>query len=372
MSAFTPQYLVFPAFPYRECDYTKGGAITDLPLTPTGQDDVYAMLLTSDQLRPNARHFGALRREHEGSVRAALHALLSVATSQRSNRAIAHPGYESCARAQLIVRTFVPDPLNRPERFALLLQLVVGAQWAVHNPSEPNVSRSEPPPPARASLAAGGDEKGAAAAADGDDGGDGEGNNLWSTLVAAHAAGGSEEDAMATRLSHAMSKARNTVVSIFDLSAWVRDIFNPERLHRFHSCANLGHLLPDKLIESSRRSQAAQQRRQGAAVPQERAGPWDLLHHVSRVKETDYLRGLLSQLVLWPSSVLHGELSCDSAQAKLDEDQCTALRLACLPEFGFSDYGQLTELRAALSLPNALATLRKWLTPDELTHYPHW
>lgn len=345
-----PAELIFPAFPFSERSYTNGGPIPDLPLA-AGLDNVWSVLLTSDELMPDAQHFGALRRECLAAKCSALHALLSVAQSQRANRAEAFPGWEGRARAQMIVRSFVPDPHNNPRRFAVLLSVVVGAKWVVHNPSEPNLSRCEGPPPRRA-LPDG--EAKAPEEAEAEDGG-----SIWAALVAAQEPASS--DPMGKLSSVLKPRIHNTVVAITDIASWVRDIYNHDRLHRFVSCTNIHQLLPESFVEPHQRRRA---QGKGRMEPEAKLRPWDLVHHVSRVGEVEYLRGVLGELALWPSEVLAGEQSTDAAQAFLSEDHCAILRSVCTSRFGFSDVSALTEMRVALSLPNALYKLSLWLGGD--------
>lgn len=345
-----PSVLVFPAFPFSERSYTNGGPIPDLPLA-AGLDTVWSVLLTSDELMPDAQHFGALRREHLSAKCSALHALLSVAQSQRSNRAEAYPGWEGRARAQMIVRSFVPDPQNNPRRFAVLLTVVVGAKQVVHSPAEPNLSRCEAQQVKTRPLPEG-DAKGPE---EGEDGG-----SIWASLAEAQ----EPSDPLGKLTSVLKTRVHNTVVAITDIASWVRDIYNHDRLHRFVTCTNINQLLPDSFLEShQRRKQAG---RKSHEPSEAKLRPWDLVHHVSRVGEVEYLRGVLGELALWPSEVLAGEQSTDAAQAYIGEDHCAILRSVCTSRFGFSDLGTLTEMRVALSLPNALYKLALWLGGDAM------
>lgn len=345
-----PAELIFPAFPFSERSYTNGGPIPDLPLT-AGLDNVWALLITSDELMPDAQHFGALRRECLVAKCSALHALLSVAQSQRANRAEPFPGWEGRARAQMIVRSFVPDPQNNPRRFAVLLSVVVGAKWAVHNPAEPNLSRCDAPPAKRVLPES--DAK-APPAADAEDDG-----SMWDTLVAVQEP--SVSDPMGRLTSMLKTRVPSTVVAITDIASWVRDIYNPDRLHRFALCTNINQLLPESYVEAHQRRRT---NHKGRMEPEAKLRPWDLVHHVTRVGEVEYLRGVMAELALWPSEVLAGEQSTDAAQALIGEDHCRILRSACTARFGFTDVGTLTEMRVALSLPNALHKLSVWLGGD--------
>ena len=339
--------VVFPAFPFCEQSFTHGGPIPLLPLTPVGQDDVYAVLVTSDDLKPHARHFGSLRREREG-LRSSLHLLLSILVSHRSNRADPYPEYQFRARSQLVVRVFVPDPAF-PEVFAILLQVVVGAKPLRAHPSEPNVVLTEAPPQAPSRGGRGAAAAAAAAVVDEDDDSGG-----WGAAPAAAAEGKHDDGAEGENGGgKARGGRKRTLLAIYNPAHHVASLYDSALRDKLYFCVNASALLPARewFVRSA-----------DTMVPTNR-GPWDLREHVLHTSESRYLRDVLSELALWPAAALSGggELTVESLQQPLTDAQRERLRLYEPEGFGFTADVALNECRAALSLPNALVKLETWL-----------
>jgi len=331
--------VVFAAFPFQQEEYTHGGTIRCLPLAASGLDNVYSMLITSDDLQPKPRYFGSIRRERQ-SLLAPLHLFLSTAISHQGNTADPEPGYEHRAPAQLIYRTYMPDPED-PSTFAILLQCVVGARAVLLHPSEPNVSKMDAP------------QRSNGADGIGEENGEHDDAHGFEALLAEEGRREASGPQDAKKPSTAARKA--SIIAVYDMAWYAGALFDDVRRRRLELALNSDQLLPMRRASE---------------------GPWDLLTLVDRMDEAMYLRSVMQELRVLSRN--NTEWTARAVREPLDNDSIEIMqRHTVANAFDFQDWTRVNRLRATLSLPNSLRLLRDWLESkrtarSDLSQHESW
>lgn len=349
--------------PPGDTSYQGGTVIQRLPYAETNLDRVYAVLLTSDQLQAHPHSMGAINAEHVW-MRSVLHALFSVAISHRDNLAAPLPGYARLPRAHLVSRAFVPDP-NHPDDFAILLQVVIGAQNVPNFTRDPNVSSRTALAPPGASVGNGSKpvrargSRPAVAAVDAIRGAFemafGGAPNVAEEEDEEGGAMDEEGGGAPPQRGFASQPMRNLVVAIEDLPSYLSLRLRESARRRFSECANAARLFP-VFIKGDDTSRAPST-----------AGSWDLMKQPEAVGYSQYMHDLLQPLLAAGyESLVHerSSLSTESALEPLVESTRGALEEGARDEDGLwfspENWIRMTAVRWAFSLPTALRALRRW------------
>ncbi len=358
-------FVTYPFLAQGDVSFQDGTPISYLPQPEQTLDTVYATLITSEQLHPQARCIGSIRPECD-SVRVALHMLLSIAMSHRNNLLFPIQGFEHIARAYIVMRTYVPNP-HRPDVFAVLVQVVVGARNAVVVDHDPNVSSMLPTLNVReeGSDTNAPEESDSHAAGPSDDDPFSITNALLLSAVRSGATGGGGAGRKKPKPSR--QDASTKLLSVVDVPSFLRVRLTAGVRERYEHFANIDRLLPPV---------------RGAAASSPGGQRWDLMSLPEEMGSISYLRSFLALLSAAGYDVIATDvrsLSTESTSRPLTRDQKAAFDdCRSTGRLWFSDavWSNMTAVRMAISLPVALKTLHLWtakhVQANRLSEFESW